>query len=1354
MGLRESGIKLIAQGAEKFINDMGRAATSQDKLNLSAKRLEISFNTATASLIAANQRYVNAITKRLLIELDETHVLQDLENAQSKEEVALYRLIAAQQRLNLVKEQQQGVQQQQVTPTGGIDTSGVLGSALGGLSAQGGLLEMILGGVSGALSALGGPAGLAAAALAGLAIEAVRTHGVLGALWEVIGNVTHVNAMIAVLQKYGEIAKSVFDIVIKGAEGAVSAIGQIISVGKSLVSTVAGWLAPIASFAAKFIAIFGGLSLYGVITNLKQQISATFGEIIDALGDLQKRFIQFTALAARDMVNASGGVITFSKAMESAGQKAQVLFDWVRNLAVLTPFTVNEIADSLAMANAMGMNIDMAKQLTVSVGNFSAGMGLTGDHMYRIIYNMGQMVAMGKLTGREFRDLANSFVPVFTILNELKASMPEWANKSTEAFRKFAMEGGVPVVDFIKMFIKVANRDFPDAMEKMAKTWQGVTNNLKDFLNVVLGFEVFGPAFDKFTAMAANALSKLLSPEFREVSHVIGEVLSHAFDVVSNIVQNQFLPALKNLFTAITGGTPSVNTLYDVVVNLAAGFESGISSISKIIDWVALLISGWNEQFSGATSNAQTWGTNIVIAFANGIYDGLVYVVNAITAIVNWITSQLQAFSPPKALPDLTKWGAAAVAAYMEGWTQIDFTLFKDIAGTIEGYLRGLGANVIPEKKLVPLIQNMRKVVSQAVEEIRRMGEASAGTINKIMSASKYLPANFRTYIKALIDVEKATYAVKNAQTAVDKAQANVKTAQDALNVTTDKYSKILDELNKQLSRNQEVFDDNARLAEINAAINTGLLTSEEKARLEVEKRDIMLKAQIRTVEDQRDAEVSAGEAKVSAAEAALELVQKQLDAAELQKTALEDYLDAQKSLIDVQEEDNKLIQEQIDLLKRLADAAKAAGAAGTKAITDVDAGLTDMTTKFKDLIANDPNVRLGFTQEQAMEWKRKNETTLGTIGGLKTSLDTLFSGMETSFNTTFDKIKTKVDDFIKPGGTIDDMVKAFQGLGEALTSGKDPEVEAGGGGPSWLETLVTTIMDACIKVVSDKLDELKKTADTKIDEFILGIVAKFGAAMLPGGTWLIPFQVFYDLLVGESIIPELLDEMYKIFDTRLSDIATNIGTWITNMIQKFIDSLPLWLKQGADMMYQLYLGLWNGIFGPTGIISQINGWILDIIAGFISAITSQIRNIWDIGARIMDGIKQGIINWFKSSDLIAIIKAWILSTFKSASEEESPSKLTMGVGKNLGLGLAIGIMQSTGAIGNAINSAVNGMQVQAVLSANTLINAPAVSSPSIVNNSRIDRSVHIEVNPSYKNYQSSASVYYDVAAALAAAGR
>ncbi len=1370
MALLESGVRLIAQGAEKFISDMGKAAKSQENLDKSSQKLAKSFNTlqqqqltAANALIKANQSvrssqeavtaaneragktfkrltdlissgeasakrirkaiYDNATAQDAATKADEnrTIALNNLEKAILKNEQAT-------KNLKVAAEQKGG---QAPSAAGGVDTSGALSGAMAGLTTQGSILDMILGSVSGALSALGGPAGIAAGALAGLAAEAIHTHGVLGALWQVIGNVTHINAFTAALSKVGSVASSVFGIVIKGAEGVVGALGKIVAAGKSFVSTVVGWLSPIAKFGAQVLAIFGGLSLYGVITNLKQQISQTFGEIIEALGDLQKRFIQFTALAQRDISNASKGMISFAQAAGEAGERAKELFDWVRNLAVVTPFTVNEIADSLAMANAMGMNISMAKELTVAVGNFSAGMGLTGDHMYRIIYNMGQMVAMGKLTGREFRDLANSFVPVFDILNKLKASMPEWAKKSTEEFRKFAMEGGIPVVDFIQKFIEVAGQDFPDAMEKMAKTWQGVTNNLKDFLNVVLGFEVFGPAFDKFTSMAANALAKLLSPQFRQIAHNVGEVLSTAFDAAAYTIQNVFLPAITHLFSVITGGTPSVKSLYDVVIRLAAGFVNGIQSISLWADWVANLIEGWRQKFGGAAKEAYTWGNNLIAMLAKGIFDGLMYVVQAITTIVNYITGMLEAHSAPKSMPNLKAWGAAAVAEYMKGWTQIDFTLFKDMASTIEGFLRALGKNVIPETNLVPIIQSMRKIVAEAVEEVRRTGDITARTISKIIDVSRKLPANFRDYIRALIDVEKATKRVKDAQSSVDIVQTRLNNAQDILNATTDKYSKILDELNKQLNRNQEVYDDNARLAEINAAINTGLLTAEEKARLEVEKRDILLRAQIRTVEDQRDAEVGAQQAKVDAAQADLDMAQKKLDAAEKERDALQEVLDAQKSLIDIQADNAKLVQEQIDLLKKLADAAK--GAAG--AASDFTDTLGQMSKLVDESIPE-----ATFLME---EWKKAGQERF--TGGLQTAFSNMVEQMKKDSALAFGAIATDLNKLVGKDGAIAKMIEAFQGLGDVITGNNVSHPGVAGGqnvkGKNFAERAKETF------------DNIGNNIKTSIAQW--GIELTLTALFFNPVTFL--FQTLYDKLVGKSIVPEMMDEIERIIVDTLSSLPATIGGWLVQMVGEFIKSAPQWLAEAANDIYQYYLGLWYGVFGgngQTGIIKEIPGWIVSIIGGFASAVAGKIKDIWAIGVSIVQGIAEGIINWIQTSNFGKLIFDAIKRAIEGAIGKGSPAKKFVPIGISIGQGIAVGILQSASIIGNTINGVVGGMQASAQISANSLINAPAVNAPSITNNSRVDRSVHVEVNPSYSNYQSAASVYYDVSAALAAAGR
>jgi hypothetical protein len=75
--------------------------------------------------------------------------------------------------------------------------------------------------------------------------------------------------------------------------------------------------------------------------------------------------IQLEALSARDI--AKERLIPMSKAFELAGQRARELEAWIKRIAVVTPFTAQEIARTFAMANAMGLSIPISKQLTRAV---------------------------------------------------------------------------------------------------------------------------------------------------------------------------------------------------------------------------------------------------------------------------------------------------------------------------------------------------------------------------------------------------------------------------------------------------------------------------------------------------------------------------------------------------------------------------------------------------------------------------------------------------------------------------------------------------------------------------------------------------------------------------------------------------------------------------------------------------------------------------------------------------------------------------------------------------------------------------------------------------------------------------
>lgn len=89
------------------------------------------------------------------------------------------------------------------------------------------------------------------------------------------------------------------------------------------------------------------------------------------------------------------------------------------------------------------------------------------------------------------------------------------------------------------------------------------------------------------------------------------------------------------------------------------------------------------------------WGAAFVQSLANGIA-GSSAVVSALNQIGNYFTNMLQAHSPPKLLPNLTKWGAAAMASYLDGWqsaTPGGSLILQDWAKTtLEPILKGIDA--------------------------------------------------------------------------------------------------------------------------------------------------------------------------------------------------------------------------------------------------------------------------------------------------------------------------------------------------------------------------------------------------------------------------------------------------------------------------------------------------------------------------------------------------------------------------------------------------------------------------------------------------------------------------------------
>jgi len=669
----------------------------------------------------------------------------------------------------------------------------------------------------------------------------------------------------------------------------------------------------------------------------------------EAAGQFQTLQIRLEGLVGRDFARAFGGSV--ADAMSSVEGQVRSLMNWIRRLAVTTPFSVQSLANAVSMANSYGFTTTKLKKLIVSVGNFTAGMGLTDDHLTRIIYNFGQMISSTRIMGRDLRDLATSFVPVNTIIQKLA----DTAGVSFSEVRKQMEEGIVTGMDFINTFSQMADKDFPESMERMSRTLPGVIQNIKDFISTAFGLELLGPLVDKLGVKFSEALDKLFQPEMLRVFSAAGHTIAIAFDEIYQALINDLIPAMQIFLTYLGLAAPTtldvaraVLTVVHFVRNLIQFLARGITAFQEFL----APDKTFENFFKILSSKTFGWGIDFTMSFAQGIVTGASGVISALSFLTRVLTEWLKPGSPPKFLPELAAWGQAAAQVYLDGWVGVDFGPLEALIGTFRSFLRSTAIDEIALAAsgdiAIASLEQLKVVIIAFGETGDVAKDAFEDLSDKIGEASNL----FARYTRNTVLLTKATNtltmvqralsftgeqtvvvfgeAIQNVQNLIDVSErfnsrllpimrdyaiitGQVTKAQDELNDTTRYYDDILQSLENQLGDNRKVFEENTRLQEIEQALTTLRLTDEERTTLELEKRDIILQRQIRQTKVERGVAIASAKNKLKAAkDEQMALKNAALSIAKTEQDILSSRVTGEKSLLDILIAQNEIRKQMI----------------------------------------------------------------------------------------------------------------------------------------------------------------------------------------------------------------------------------------------------------------------------------------------------------------------------------------------------------------------------------------------------------------------------------------------------------
>ena len=547
--------------------------------------------------------------------------------------------------------------------------------------------------------------------------------------------------------------------------------------------------------------VAGAFAMAGInaIASLTRSIGGMASAAFNNATELQNLTISLESLAAREQL-ATGTAKDMNEALSQAGPIAQDLLEKIRDLSIASPFEYKDVVSVFRLNMAFGQTADTSLRLTKAITDIAAASGQGGYIMQRLAYNFSQMSMTGQVTMRDIRDLAMAGFDLAKVFKDELQMSVEDVNNALKA-------GKLTMQDVSNAFVEYADKNFGGASERMSRTITGVISSMKDL------------AFFASTDILGGALNN------------IGTALANLFDRARAITDSGVLQV--------------VGVVFEVLTSRAAEASERLPKITEDT------LTSMGDKFMAFTEQAFDYGLNIMVQFAYGIIDGASFVIDAVLWVVGAIANLLMPGSPPKALPDIDKWGTNTFLEYLRGFTEADFGVLKNIQRPIQQALSLLDITG-------PKAAKMYGGFSQAIAKMLTTGTIDEGVFNTMAKSLGKYGAEIAKLAKqetelafamravdnarkaeknAWTDLQKKVYAYNRAvkegadagtlaglRAQVDTAEATFETASAEREATEEKYSNI-DAMKEQVDIQREIVNqllDIARMQKMAALKGAG----------------------------------------------------------------------------------------------------------------------------------------------------------------------------------------------------------------------------------------------------------------------------------------------------------------------------------------------------------------------------------------------------------------------------------------------------------------------------------------------------------------------------------------------------
>ena len=262
--------------------------------------------------------------------------------------------------------------------------------------------------------------------------------------------------------------------------------------------------------------------------------------------------------------------LTSFTVMLGDAEKAKKLMEDLTNFAATTPLEMNDVIKASEMLMNYGVSADDVIKKMTQLGDLSSGNAAKLD---RVTLAYGQMLAKGKVTNEELRQMLEAGVP---LLQALADTMGVTAGEVQDLASKSKI--GIDQLDAAIASLTSDGGKFAGMMDKQSQTFQGMLSNAHDTIEQI-GRDVGAQAFEELKDTFSDLLKKVQELEedgslkrwATDAGETLAGLMSGFIDLTGFVLDNkEAVIALVAAYATMRGVSAIISNVENAQKSLAA----------------------------------------------------------------------------------------------------------------------------------------------------------------------------------------------------------------------------------------------------------------------------------------------------------------------------------------------------------------------------------------------------------------------------------------------------------------------------------------------------------------------------------------------------------------------------------------------------------------------------------------------------------------------------------------------------------------------------------------------------------------------------------------------------------------